>query len=194
MNWGKRFLTMAALLGVFASGMVGCSNKGSDNNGTSGNVSMSGTSLSASDNVSGYPVSLQISTTYSGYGTSSQTVIINGQQVPLSPMQVANYMSYGPQYFTLGSYAMAGVALCTDTTCAKIATVLWAQPNMYGNGSLNSSMPMMQVGFLRYSDGSIHASMEKVGCAYNIQGTVCSSAPALSSAIDVMNWLLSNAK
>jgi hypothetical protein len=199
MNWGKRILTIAALFGVFASGMVGCSKNSGDSN-IMGDVAVNGTTASKTDTVSGMPVSLTISTAssyggYGGYGYGSQTVTINNYPISLQPVLAQNYYTTGPTAYNLGQYNVLVAAICPDQTCTNMAIVVWAQPaySMYGQtGQFNAQMPAMQMGVYKDQAGTIHSALEKVG--YPIVGTTAYGSPALSTAVDVMTWLVQNTK
>lgn len=212
MNWGKRILTIAALSGVFASGMVGCS-KGGDGN-TSGNVSLNGTTSTSTDTVGGMPVTFTISTAGGYYGSSYGTVSVtmNGTQVQLTPMTMQSYYQQGPQQVQLQSYtgvqyAVLAAAICADQTqqniyqptCSQVAVITWIQPStnsQMGGGyygyapQFNPQMPAMQVGILKDQTGNILAGIEKVGYAASVNGAAMS--PALSTATDLTNWLIQN--
>lgn len=206
MNWGKRILTIAALSGIFASGMVGCS-KGGGSNNTAGNVSINGTTATATDSVSGMPVTFTLSTaSYYGSSYGYASVTINGTPVQLLINTIQSYA--GPQQVPLqnSQYAVLATAICADQTqniyqpsyqvaCSQVAVITWIQPsyNQMGYGyaaQFNPQMPAMQVGVLKDQNGSILAGIEKVGYAATINGMTM--APALSTATDLTNWLIQN--
>jgi hypothetical protein len=199
MNWGKRILMIAGLLGVFASGTVGCSKSSSSNNGVYGNASMSGVSSTASDTVNGMPISLNVSSVYQ-YGSPYVTISINGATVTLQPVSPASYQG-AAQLNISSQYTLLAAALCMDqtnmystyaTACQTTAIVLWAQPVSYygGYGQFNPAMPAMQMGLLRYADGTFHSTIEKVG--YPMTSTGAAGSPALSTATDLANWMMAN--
>lgn len=201
MNWGKRILMLTGLLGVFASGMVGCSKGSSSNNGVFGNASLNGLTATASD-PSMPTVSLNVTSSPYQYSAGVVMLTINGQQVQIQVGTPSSYnyyvLSQGSSYGYYASSNMIGTAICMDqinyyntvaTNCQTTAIIIEAQSMQYSSG-FSTSIPALQMGLLRYADGTFHSVVEKVG--YPMTSAGAAGAPALSTATDLANYMLTN--
>ncbi len=173
MNYGKRLITILGLLGFVFSGLVGCAKGSSSASNISGNVSISGSTITSSDTVNGQILNVSVSglnmpynafnSGYSGgQGTLNASVTVNGSvaNLPISVVSAASYQGAYSNY--VGPYIVYSTARCVDTTCANVALVIWVSTSQYSNSQLK------QIGMIEnLSTGTIRAAMEQVGYTSN---------------------------
>lgn len=188
MNTYKKLALSIGVIGLVLSGLVGCAKGGGGSGNVSGNVSISGSTVSSSDTVNGQQMTVTISNIQtmgnsyyygnSGSGTLSATLAINGQTGQLQTYVVTPSNYNGAQSSMVGNYTVYSMAECIDTACQNVGLVVWiSSGNYYGsNGS-----QMKQIGVIdNLSNGTIRSAIEAVGYPSNSGMTpVLPAGPAL---------------
>ncbi len=174
MKQTMKLVVTLGVLGFVLSNMVACAKNGGSASNVSGNVSISGSTISSSDTVNGQTMSVVISnltmmnsaSSYNpwgsggGQGLLNSTVNVNGATNTIqTPVEPFGYSNQNAQPGYIGPYAVYSEAQCMDTACQNVGLILWLSPQQSSQGTQFKQMGMVQ----NLSNQTVVAAAEQVG-------------------------------